>query len=227
MLSDAVRAAAQARPRTSVRQPPKPPPVHTPVLPQQRRAVVTATTRMIAIGASTGGVEALRTIVAELPAHAPAIVVVQHMPEGFTAAFANRLAEGVRVLVREACDGDAIVPGTVLIAPGGRHLEVRRGPRGLVAHVSRGPLVARHRPSVDVLFRSVAALAGRDTVGVLLTGMGDDGAAGMRALRAAGARTLAQDEASSVVFGMPRAAIEAGVVDEVVPLSRMASVMLG
>jgi two-component system chemotaxis response regulator CheB len=166
-------------------------------------------------------------VIAGLPADAPPVVVVQHMPEGFTAAFAARLGDGARVRVKEAASGDRLEPGVVLVAPGGRHLTVRDGARGPCAEITRGALVSRHRPSVDVLFRSVAAIAGRDAIGVVLTGMGDDGCDGMRALRAAGARTVAQDEASCVVFGMPKAAIDAGVIDDVVPLERVTAAMLG
>ena len=217
LLRDAVHAAAQARPRRPVR----------PAVSAAPARAAAGDRRVIAIGASTGGTEALHALIGALPADAPPVVVVQHMPEGFTAAFAARLGDGARVRVKEAESGDALVPGTVLIAPGGRHLAVRRGARGPIAEVARGPLVARHRPSVNVLFSSVAGLIGRDATGVLLTGMGDDGRDGMLALRAAGGRTLAQDEATCVVFGMPRAAIEAGAVDEIVPLERMAAAMLG
>ena len=218
ILRDAIHAAAQARPRR--RAAPLPlAPVPAPV----RRPI---DRRIIAIGASTGGTEALRVVISGLPADAPPVVVVQHMPEGFTAAFAARLGDGARVRVKEAASGDRLERGVVLVAPGGRHLAVRAGAAGPCAEITRGALVSRHRPSVDVLFRSVAAIAGRDAVGVVLTGMGDDGCDGMRALRAAGARTVAQDEASCVVFGMPKAAIDAGVIEDVVPLERVAAAML-
>jgi len=217
LLADAVRAAAQARPR--VLETPRPPwrelPTRAPLLVSERR--------ILALGASTGGTEALHELLAALPADTPGTVIVQHMPEGFTAAFAARLDAGSAMRVKEAQPGDAIEPGVALVAPGGRHLLVRRGTAGLIADVVKGPLVQRHRPSVDVLMASVAEAAGGDAVAAILTGMGDDGCAGLRALHAAGAATLAQDEASSVVFGMPRAAILAGVVDEVVPLARMAA----
>jgi len=228
LLTDAIAAAAQSRPRrrSPVRPPPAPPPLPLPrpVLPvasgiRTRRTV-------IAVGASTGGTEALHELLAALPADAPPVVVVQHMPAGFTAALAARLDAACAVRVKEAATGDRLAPGQVLLAPGGSHLVVRPDPRGPVAEVVDGPLVSRHRPSVDVLFRSVAETAGAAAVGVVLTGMGDDGSAGMRLLRNAGAATLAQDEATSVVFGMPRAAIEAGVVDRVVPLPRMAAAIL-
>jgi two-component system chemotaxis response regulator CheB len=217
LLTDAVRAAAQARPQA-------PPAAPEPLRAFAARAPLGPDEpRVLALGASTGGTEALYQLLSALPADTPGTVIVQHMPEGFTAAFAARLHAGSAMRVKEAEPGDAIVPGVALVAPGGRHLRVRRGHGGLIADVQKGPLVQRHRPSVDVLFMSVAEAAGADAVAAILTGMGDDGCAGMRALRAAGASTLAQDEATSVVFGMPRAAILAGVIDEVVPLGRMAA----
>jgi two-component system chemotaxis response regulator CheB len=161
-----------------------------------------------------------------MPADGPALVIVQHMPPGFTDAFARQLDRTCRIRVAEARDGERVRPGLALIAPGGRHLRLGRRGGALVAEVIDGPLVSRHRPSVDVLFRSVARVAGADAVGVLLTGMGDDGADGLGEMRRAGAATLAQDEASSVVFGMPREAILRGAVDEVAPLSRIAPSIL-
>jgi len=178
---------------------------------------------VVAIGASTGGTEALRAIIESLPRHAPAMVVVQHMPEGFTAAFAHRLNSIAHVEVKEAANGDAIVPGRVLISPGNQHILIRRSGIRLFAQTVDGPLVSRHRPSIDVLFRSVAQSAGADAIGVLLTGMGDDGAAGMAELHEAGARTIAQDEATSVVFGMPKEAVARGAVDEILPLASIAA----
>jgi two-component system chemotaxis response regulator CheB len=177
------------------------------------------------MGASTGGTEALREVLVALPEDAPPVVVVQHMPEGFTGAFAERLDGLCRIEVKEARAGDAIVPGRALIAPGNLHLMVRRA-GGYAVEVRDGPLVSRHRPSLDVLFRSVAQAAGRDAVGAILTGMGDDGAQGLLEMKLAGAATLAQDEASCVVFGMPREAIARGAVEEVVPLGRMAEAIL-
>jgi two-component system chemotaxis response regulator CheB len=173
---------------------------------------------LIAIGASTGGTEALREVLEPLPGNSPPIVVVQHMPEPFTHAFAKRLDRLCAVRVDEAVDGDVLGPGRVLIAPGDHHLLVHRsGPQYLV-EVRRGPLVSRHRPSVDVLFRSVAEAARARAVGVILTGMGEDGAAGLLAMREAGAFTIAQDEATCVVFGMPREAIARGATELVLPL---------
>jgi two-component system chemotaxis response regulator CheB len=154
------------------------------------------------------------------------VVVVQHMPEGFTAPFARRLDGACRIEVKEAADGDFIEPGRALIAPGGRHMTVGREGSRWRARVADGPLVSRHRPSVDVLFHSVASAAGPAALGVILTGMGRDGADGLRAMKQRGAWTIAQDEASSVVFGMPREAIASGAVDDVVPLPRIAQVIL-
>ena len=222
VLTDAIRAAAQARPRS--RSPEAPAPV------RPTRPGAWCTTRqahgVVAVGASTGGTDALHDLLAALPASSPAIVIAQHMPAGFTRALAARLDAVAAIRVKEAKSGDLVEPGVALLAPGGSHLRVRRGPEGLRAEVDVGPLVRRHRPSVDVLFESVAEAAGPRALGALLTGMGEDGCEGMRALRRAGAATLAQDEASCVVFGMPKAAIDAGVVDEVVPLRGMAAAIM-
>ncbi len=181
---------------------------------------------IIAIGASTGGTDALGELLGTLPRDAPAIVIVQHMPERFTRAFAERLDRLCAIRVGEAVDGERVLPGQALIAPGDRHLLVHRAGGHYLTEVRHGPLVSRHRPSVDVLFRSVAAAAGPNAVGVIMTGMGDDGAAGLVAMKRAGAATIAQDEATSVVFGMAREAIERGVVDDVVPLERVAAAAL-
>jgi two-component system chemotaxis response regulator CheB len=180
----------------------------------------------VAIGASTGGPEALRAIIEALPADAPGTIIVQHMPEGFTAAFAKRLNTTARVEVKEAAHGDAVIPGRVLIAPGNRHVLLARCGSKLYTQVTGGPLVSRHRPSVDVLFRSVAQAAGPNAIGVLLTGMGDDGAAGLAEMRGAGAATIAQDEATSVIFGMPREAIMRGAAADVLPLGAIAGAVL-
>ena len=182
--------------------------------------------RIVAVGASTGGTEALTELLQKMPADAPGIVVVQHMPEGFTAAFATRLNGLCRMEVKEAADGDRVRPGLALIAPGNRHVLVRRRGDAYVIELSDGPLVSRHRPSVDVLFRSAAQAAGSGAIGVLMTGMGDDGAQGLVEMKEAGAQTLAQDEASCVVFGMPREAIARGAVDEVVALDGLAATIL-
>jgi two-component system chemotaxis response regulator CheB len=181
---------------------------------------------VVAIGASTGGTEALRLVLEAMPPDAPGIVIVQHMPEVFTRAFAQRLDSVCRIAVKEAEPGDEVAPGRALIAPGNRHLLLRRMGPAYRADIVEGPPVSRHRPSVDVLFRSVAQAAGPRAVGVLLTGMGRDGADGLLEMKRAGAATLAQDEASCVVFGMPKEAIAAGAVDEVLPLPRIAGRLL-
>lgn len=177
---------------------------------------------VIGIGASTGGVEALGHLLAALPEQIPAIVVVQHIPAVFSATLAQRLNQTCRIRVREARDGDTLEPGLALIAPGNFHLTVRAAGPGYRAVIGEGPLVHYQRPSVDVLFESLAQAAGSDAVGAILTGMGADGAAGLLAMKRAGARTIAQDEGSCVVFGMPREAIRLGAVDEVLPLQRIA-----
>lgn len=198
------------------------------VLPPPRAGAMAKTTEMVVcVGASTGGTEALREMLEALPANAPGMVIVQHMPEKFTAAFANRLNGLCAVEVKEAADGDAVLRGHVLIAPGGeKHtLLERRGARYEVC-VRSGPLVSRHRPSVDVLFRSAARSAGANAMGVIMTGMGDDGARGMLEMHETGAFTVAQDEATSVVFGMPKEAIARGGVDRVIPLEQIAREIL-
>jgi two-component system chemotaxis response regulator CheB len=177
--------------------------------------------------ASTGGTEALREVLTALPANSPGIVVVQHMPESFTRAFAKRLDGMCEVDVKEAEDGDTVMRGRVLIAPGGlRHMMLERQGARYVAAVREGPLVSRHRPSVDVLFRSAARNAGSNAVGIIMTGMGDDGARGLLEMKQAGARTLAQDEATSIVFGMPKEAIARSAADRVVPLNAIARELL-
>jgi two-component system chemotaxis response regulator CheB len=178
--------------------------------------------KVIAIGASTGGTEALREVLTALPADAPGIVIVQHMPEHFTRAFAQRLDKLCQIRVQEARDGDRVLPGHALIAPGNYHMRVNRNGAHYNVEVFMGEPVNRHRPSVDVLFHSCARQLGPNSVGVIMTGMGDDGARGLLAMRHAGARTVAQDEASSVVFGMPKEAIELGAVNDVVGLNRIA-----
>lgn len=181
---------------------------------------------IVAIGASTGGTEALREVLTALPAASPPIVVVQHMPEKFTDAFARRLDGLCAVTIKEARNGDPVVPAQVLIAPGNRHMLIERVGRHYRAVVTDGPHVSRHRPSVDVLFRSVAQSAGANALGIILTGMGDDGAQGLLEMKAAGARTIAQDEESCVVFGMPKEAIERGAAAKVLPLGRIAQAIL-
>lgn len=197
------------------------------VLPRKNKSQCTAAPNsLIAVGASTGGTEALRLFLAALPADCPPVVIVQHMPEGFTRAFAERLNQECRIEVAEARDGDRLQTGRALIAPGNRHMLVNRNANGFVIQIVDGPLVSRHRPSVDVLFRSVAISAGSKAVGVIMTGMGDDGAQGLAEMKEAGAATIAQDEASCIVFGMPKEAIARGAVDVVVPLRQIADAVL-
>jgi two-component system chemotaxis response regulator CheB len=186
-------------------------------------ALARTTTTIVAIGASTGGTEALRAVLEPLPADAPAIIVVQHMPPGFTRAFAQRLAQLCRVQVKEAEAGDTVHPGRVLLAPGDRHLLLTRSGAQYRVELNDGPRIGLHKPAVNVLFKSVARTAGANAVGALLTGMGRDGAEGLLEMRQAGARTLVQDEATSVVWGMPGAAAELGAAQEVLPLPRIAA----
>ncbi len=182
------------------------------------RAMLQTTEQIVAVGTSTGGTQALEEVLTALPRVCPGIVIVQHMPERFTAAFAARLDQLSEISVKEAANGDRVVPGRALIAPGGRHLLLRRNGAQYFVEVVDGPLVNRHRPSVDVLFRSVARCAGANALGIIMTGMGDDGAAGLLEMRTAGAQTVAQDEQSCVVFGMPKEAIKRGAAAKVVPL---------
>jgi two-component system, chemotaxis family, protein-glutamate methylesterase/glutaminase len=227
LFLDAVRAAAEAgrgrkrAPRPAARAPG----TATPSTGEKAR-VVAAADKLVAIGASTGGTEALREVLEGMPLGAPGIVVVQHMPEGFTRAFADRLDQICAIEVKEAAAGDQVRPGRALVAPGDQHLCIHRSGGRFLVELNREPLVSRHRPSVNVLFRSVAAAAGARAVGVIMTGMGADGADGLLEMKRAGAATIAQDEASSVVFGMPKEAIARGAVDEVVPLYRMREAIL-
>lgn len=179
------------------------------------------TDRVIAIGTSTGGTQALESVLTRLPKTAPGIVVVQHMPEAFTAAFAQRLNSVCQVTVKEAENNDRVMPGLVLIAPGGQHLLLRRSGAQYRVEVKDGPLVTRHRPSVNVLFRSVATAAGDNAIGIIMTGMGDDGAKGLKELHETGALTIGQDEESCVVYGMPKEALKAGGVDRELPLDQI------
>ncbi len=179
------------------------------------------TDRLVAIGTSTGGTQALEAVLTRLPAVCPGIVIVQHMPEKFTALFADRLNGLCQLEVREAQNGDRVIPGRALIAPGGRHMMLKRSGAQYYVEVADGPLVNRHKPSVDVLFRSVAQVAGKNALGIIMTGMGDDGARGMKEMHDAGAQTVAEDESTCVVFGMPKEAIRLGGVDKVTPLDRI------
>ena len=226
LLEDTVRAAAAARLRKSSRRAASSANSSAPKAPPLFSAAGKQTERIIAIGASTGGTEALLHVFEQMPPDCPGIVAVQHMPEGFTAAFARRLDKSCEIEVREASDGDIVVPGRAYIAPGNRHTLVHRTGSTYSLEVRGGALVSRHRPSVDVLFHSVARAAGGQAVGILMTGMGEDGAEGLMEMKRVRAFTIAQDESTCVVFGMPRAAILRGAVDEVQPLQRIASTVL-
>ncbi len=197
------------------------------ILPPLPPRAVPPTMPVVAIGASTGGTQAIQRVLAALAPPAPAIVIVQHMPEGFTAAFSRRLNMICSIEVHEAADGDSLRPGLALIAPGNHHLILRRAGSGYRVGVLDGPNVSRHRPSVDVLFRSTAQQAGSNALGVIMTGMGDDGACGMLEMRQAGARTLAQDEASCVVYGMPREAVERDAVIRTLDIDQIAPEISG
>lgn len=223
-LPQKVRAAAHARIA-------RPAPETTAPAPPVRRAPSRAlagqsSSAVIAIGASTGGTEAIREVLTALPESSPAIVIVQHIPPVFSTAFANRLNNVCRIQVKEASDGDRVVPGLALVAPGNLHMTLRKRGGEYSVSVHDGPRVCYQRPSVDVLFESVAEAAGRDAVGAILTGMGADGAQGLLKMKRAGARTIAQDEASCVVFGMPREAIRLGAADRIVPLDRVAAELI-
>lgn len=228
-ICDAVKAAASARPKSISGQIkkvekklsadviiPKPP----------SWAMAQTTERIVAVGASTGGTEALKVFLEAFPVDCPGIVIVQHMPENFTAAFARRLNSTCRIEVKEAENGDSVLRGRALIAPGNKHTLLKRSGARYYVEIKEGPLVSRHRPSVDVLFRSTARYAGANAVGVIMTGMGDDGAQGMFEMKQAGAYNIAQDEASCIVFGMPNEAIKKGGVDRVLPLNAIPNAVL-
>jgi two-component system chemotaxis response regulator CheB len=227
VLCEAVKAAAASRVRV-------PTPSHTvepkltadAILSRATGAMLQTTEKVVVIGASTGGTEALRALLEVLPADAPGIVIVQHMPEVFTRAFANRLDSLCQISVKEAETNDTVLRGRALVAPGNHHVLLKRSGARYYVDIKDGPLVCRHRPSVDVLFRSAARYAGQNAVAVIMTGMGDDGARGMLEMKEAGAATIAQDEATSVVFGMPNEAIKLGAVDEILPLHSIAQSML-
>jgi two-component system chemotaxis response regulator CheB len=226
-LCDAVKAAAGARLRpVSVRHTVEPKLTADAVLGPATCAMAKTTEKVVMIGASTGGTEALKTLLEALPSDTPGIVIVQHMPELFTRAFASRLDGLCAITVKEAESGDTVLRGRALIAPGNHHLLLQRSGARYYVDVKEGPLVCRHRPSVDVLFRSAARYAGPNAVGVILTGMGDDGARGMLEMKQAGAKTIAQDEATCIVFGMPKEAIKLNGVDKVMPLQSIAGSIL-
>jgi two-component system, chemotaxis family, protein-glutamate methylesterase/glutaminase len=226
-LCQAVKAAAAARVRTpGPSRTVEPKLTADAILSRATHAMVETTEKVVVIGASTGGTEALKTLLEALPPDTAGIVIVQHMPELFTRAFANRLDGLCNITVKEAETNDTVIRGRALIAPGNHHLLLKRSGARYYVEVKDGPLVCRHRPSVDVLFRSAARYAGQNAVGVILTGMGDDGARGMLEMKQAGAMTIAQDEASCVVFGMPKEAIKLGAVDKVLPLTSVAGAIL-
>jgi len=226
-ICEAVKAAARARLGNVQREHRIEPKLTADaILPQSTHAMAETTEKVIVVGASTGGTEALRSLLEPLPADAPGIVIVQHMPELFTRAFANRLDGLCAISVKEAETNDTVLRGHALIAPGNHHMLLRRSGARYFVEIKDGPLVCRHRPSVDVLFRSAARYAGPNAVGVILTGMGDDGARGMLEMKQAGAYNIAQDEATSVVFGMPKEAIKLDSVHKVVPLSQIPSTIL-
>jgi two-component system, chemotaxis family, protein-glutamate methylesterase/glutaminase len=227
-ICDAVRAADMSRGKLG-RLKARPAPVDVApkltadvILPKADRTIVETTEKVVVVGASTGGTEALREFLEAFPEDAPGIVIVQHMPEHFTEAFAKRLDGLCRINVKEAEDNDSVIRGRALIAPGNKHTLLKRSGARYYVEVKEGPLVCRHRPSVDVLFRSAARYAGKNALGVIMTGMGDDGSRGMREMHDAGAYTIAQDEASCVVFGMPNEAIKLGGVDLVLALGSIA-----
>lgn len=189
-------------------------------------SIIETTEHIVVVGASTGGTEALKTFLEALPLDAPGIVIVQHMPENFTAAFATRLDGICQVTVKEAENNDSVIRGRALIAPGNRHTLLKRSGARYFVEVKDGPLVSRHRPSVDVLFRSAARYAGKNAIGVIMTGMGDDGARGMKEMSEAGSFTIAQDEASCVVYGMPNEAVKRGAVAKILPLTGIAGAVI-
>jgi two-component system chemotaxis response regulator CheB len=230
-ICDVVKAAAGARlkgmPATGAAGRMSPPAkkltADVMLAPATGHAMARTTEAVVCVGASTGGTEQLRIVLEALPAASPGIVIVQHMPEKFTAAFARRLDGLCEMEVKEAADGDTVLRGRVLIAPGDRHMMLQRSGARYYVAVKEGPLVSRHRPSVDVLFRSAARYAGANAVGIIMTGMGDDGARGLAEMKEAGAFTIAQDEATSIVFGMPKEAIARGAADRILPLDLLAT----
>ncbi len=224
LICDAIKAASAANMKRIVQKTLSVTPKLTAdavIAKPRANAMIQTTERIVCIGASTGGTEALKVFLEALPLDAPGIVIVQHMPEHFTSAFAKRLNGICQITVKEASDNDTVIRGQVLIAPGNRHTLLKRSGARYYVEVKDGPLVSRHRPSVDVLFRSSARYAGKNAVGVIMTGMGDDGARGMYEMKEAGAYNIAQDEATSVVFGMPNEAIKTGAVNKVLPLEKI------
>lgn len=226
-ICDAVKAAARAKvSRKKVAQPASVEPKYTAdaILPAgNNRSMIKTTDIVVAVGASTGGTDALLTFLQEMPPDVPGIVIVQHMPENFTRSFANRLNDICRITVKEAENGESVTRGKALIAPGNKHMLLKRSGARYFVEIQEGPLVNRHRPSVDVLFRSTARYAGRNAIGIIMTGMGGDGARGLLEMKEAGAFTIAQDEKSCVVYGMPKEAVSIGAVNKIVHLSGIAA----
>jgi two-component system chemotaxis response regulator CheB len=223
-LAIKIRAAARvdvAHRALLVEQNKAAPPVIAP-----QRALTRSTNKIIAIGASTGGTEAIKTVLTQFPPTTPGILIVQHMPANFTTSFARRLDRVCRIRVKEAEDGDSVVPGTALLAPGNFHMVMRRSGARYYVNIKTGPLVCHQRPAADVLFNSVATYGGSNAIGVILTGMGKDGAQGLLKMKEAGARIVAQDEKSCIVFGMPKEAINLGAVDKVVPLKEISQTVI-
>jgi two-component system, chemotaxis family, protein-glutamate methylesterase/glutaminase len=227
-ICDAVKAAAGARLRKLMTRKPVEPKLTADAIiaRPQTQAMLKTTEKVVVVGASTGGTEALKVFLETLPADCPGIVIVQHMPEGFTKSFAQRMDTLCRISVKEAKNDDTVIRGRALIAPGNFHTLLKRSGARYYVEVREGPLVSRHRPSVDVLFRSAARYAGRNALGVIMTGMGDDGARGMLEMKECGAYNIAQDEESCIVFGMPNEAIKRGAVDTVCPLDAIANMVL-
>jgi two-component system chemotaxis response regulator CheB len=220
-LADKIRAVAHVDVRGRMK-----PSREGSTLPGQIPALRQTTNKVLAIGASTGGTEAIKTVLTALPSNAPGIVIVQHMPAKFTTSFAERLDSLCQVRVREAADGDSVVSGQALLAPGNFHMLLKRSGSRYYVEVKSGPMVHHQRPAVDVLFRSVARTAGANAVGIIMTGMGGDGAVGLLEMRSAGARTIAQDERSCVVFGMPKEAVKKGGVEKIVSLEAISRTAL-
>jgi two-component system chemotaxis response regulator CheB len=221
LICDAVKAASLARLRpirASLRKVAPKLTADAVLAKPSSKAMIRTTEKVVVVGASTGGTEALRVFLEDMPLDSPGIVIVQHMPENFTRSFAARLDSLCRISVKEAENNDTVIPGRALIAPGNRHVLLKRSGARYFVELKDGPLVSRHRPSVDVLFRSAARYSGKNAVGVIMTGMGDDGAKGMLEMKEAGAVTIAQDEATCIVFGMPKEAIKLGGVDKVLAL---------
>ncbi|MFA6014653.1 MAG: chemotaxis response regulator protein-glutamate methylesterase [Gallionellaceae bacterium] len=230
-LLSTIKAAAHANARklipTKTLSVPPPKLSADAILSAATHAMAETTDRVVAIGTSTGGTQALETVLTALPQVCPGIVIVQHMPEKFTGAFAARLNSLCRIEVREAKGGDRVLPGLALIAPGGRHMLLKRNGAQYHVDIVDGPPVSRHRPSVDVLFRSVAKCAAKNALGIIMTGMGDDGASGLLEMHGEGAFTIAQDEQSCVVYGMPREAVKRGAVNKILPLTAIPAAIAG